>query len=136
MDYLDYGTIGHNANGNRGQQVDKTAKSDYVHRHGSTGYGGASSGHGHSGYGLKRVECCPLVVDPLTVISLLAAIGGATFFLNTVITMDTMLPEVNNPKRKRKRDASGGCSRRVVGEMVGLGAKIADVLSSGRMTIN
>ena len=52
-------------------------------------YGGFSGGGGHE-------ECCPLVVDPLTLLALIAGIAGATFFLNMLITMNIM--------RRRRRE--------------------------------
>ncbi len=64
----------------------------------SSGYG--HSGHGHGGYGHKKLECCELVVDPLTFASLLAGILGGTAFLNVVITM------VLGRKRRRRRSFS------------------------------
>ena len=101
------------------------AKDNGVRR--SSGYG-HHSGHG-GGYGHKYVECCELVVDPLTFFSLLGAIIGGTAFLNTVITMDTMLPQ---KRRRRKRDTEG----RVAADRLGLGDKLADMLNSGRMAKN
>ncbi len=47
-----------------------------------SGYGHSGHGHGH-----KYLECCELVVDPLTFASLLASILGGTLFLNVQITM-------------------------------------------------
>ena len=46
-------------------------KSDYHHHHES--------------------ECCEIVVDTFTLVSLVAFIGAATFFLNTVITMNIVM---------------------------------------------
>ncbi len=53
------------------------------------GYGGGGGGGGYhsSGYGHVRHECCPLVVDPLTVAALLSFIAGGAAFLNVQITM-------------------------------------------------
>lgn len=53
-----------------------------------------SSGYGH-------LECCPLVVDPLTVTALLGFIAGGTALLNSVITT-TIMPT----PRKRKRSST------------------------------
>ena len=41
------------------------------------------SGYGHGGYAVTAYsdECCPGVVDPLTLLVALAAVGAATFFL-------------------------------------------------------
>lgn len=44
-----------------------------------------------SGGGGGGLECCPLVVDPLTFFALIGFIGAATAFLNTVITMNIMM---------------------------------------------
>ena len=63
--------------------------------YGHSGYGG--HGHGHGGYGKKKLECCELVVDPLTFAALMAAIIGGTAFLNVVVTM------VLGRKRRRRR---------------------------------
>lgn len=63
---------------------------------GSGGNYGGFSGHGG---GYTSSPCCPLVVDPLTLVTLLAGIAGATFFLNTAITMNIVM----TPKKKRKR---------------------------------
>ena len=50
------------------------------------GYGGYG-GHGGHGGGYKGdPDCCPLVVDPLALASLIGFIGAATALLNTVIT--------------------------------------------------
>ena len=77
--------------------------------YGHSGYG--HSGGGHSGYGhKKKVECCELVVDPLTFASLLASIGGATAFLNVVITMAN-LPAAAPLKRRRRASPSSFMSR-------------------------
>lgn len=49
--------------------------------YGSTGYG-HSSGSGHSGgYSSSYHECCPLVVDPKTLCTLLALGAAATYLL-------------------------------------------------------
>ena len=42
--------------------------------------------------------CCPLVIDPLTLGSLLTFIGAAVYLLNQVITMSMLMMA-----RKRKR---------------------------------
>ncbi len=57
----------------------------------------ASFGH-HSGYGhKKKLECCELVVDPLTFASLLAQILGGAAFLNVLVSMNL------GRKRRRRR---------------------------------
>ncbi len=65
----------------------------------------ASSGYGHD-------DCCPLVVDPLTLVAILGAIAAATFFLNTAITMN--IP----PPRRRKRDDEFGVVKSQYGYVV------------------
>ncbi len=70
------------------------------HSYDSTGYGTSHSGygsHGSSSYGKKKLECCPLVVDPLALTALLGFLAGATAFLNVLITMNIM------GKRRRRR---------------------------------
>ena len=62
-------------------------------------YGHHGYGH-HSGYGhKKKIECCPLVVDPLTLASFLGAIVGGTLFLNMLIANEIMMGR----RRRRKR---------------------------------
>ncbi len=63
---------------------------------------GSPSGSG----GGKYVDCCPLVVDPLTLLSLIAGIAAATAFLNVAITMNIV-----GKKRKKRSgdvDSEGG----------------------------
>ena len=55
----------------------------------SENYGSFSSGGGSM--------CCPLVVDPLTFISLLGFIGLAAYFLNDLIAMSNLMA-----KRKKR----------------------------------
>ena len=60
-------------------------------------------------YGLhQRLECCPLVVDPLAVLSLLVAIAFATFFLNQLIQAN-----IGRKRRKRKRRQVGDVIKKV-----------------------
>ena len=50
----------------------------------------------HAGYGHNdKDECCPLVIDSLTLVALLGLIAGGFVFLNVLITMNIM--------RRRKR---------------------------------
>lgn len=49
-------------------------------------YASASGSGSGSGYGHK--DCCPLVVDALTLLTLLAGIAAATAFLYILITMN------------------------------------------------
>lgn len=106
---------GHNSHGGGHSGYGKGHQSKGHHASGS-GYGGyhsgSGSGYGHSGgfghhgYGhgghghKKKKDCCPLVVDPLTLAALMGAIGVATGFLNTLITM-------NISKRRRRRRQDG-----------------------------
>ena len=81
------------------------------------GFGSLSSGYGHSGYGSSHSsygghgghgggyssgyghdDCCPLVVDPLTLTAILGAIAAATAFFNVLITM--------NITRRKKRETN------------------------------
>ena len=60
---------------------------------------GSGSGHSGSGGGGGGQDCCPLVVDPLTLFTLIAFIAGATYFLNLAITMN-----ITGRKKRKKRD--------------------------------
>ena len=51
---------------------------------GSSGYGSYSSGHG------GHDSCCPLVVDPLTLIALTAFMAAAVYLLNEQIAMSML----------------------------------------------
>ena len=53
-------------------------------------HGSYSSGHGS--------DCCPLVVDPLTLLSLGAFLAAAVYLLNELIAMSMLM------MRRRKRD--------------------------------
>ncbi len=80
--------------------------------HTATGYGTTSHGGGHAvaslsghgsvhsggGYGSSDPECCPLVVDPLTLAALLGFIAAATALLQPLITMSL---------RRRKKRSDG-----------------------------
>ena len=55
------------------------------------GYGSGSA------WSRSSEPCCPLTVDPLSFLALVAGIAAATFFLNTVITMNI------EARRRRKR---------------------------------
>ena len=79
--------FGFSSSDNNRQYVDPVrSKSDYYHSGYSdyhSGYGGGGGGHYSGSYG-HDLECCPLVVDPLTLIAILGGIAGATVFLNQV----------------------------------------------------
>ena len=60
---------------------------------GKSGYG--SHGSYSSGHGS---DCCPLVVDPLTLLSLGAFLAAAVYLLNELIAMSMLMA------RRRKRD--------------------------------
>ncbi len=85
--------------------------------HDRSGYGHSGGGHGH------KEACCDLVVDPLLFLTLLGFIFFATYFLNTVITMDTMLP----PSRRRRRRSEEG-----ILSYSSIEDRILDVVHSGR----
>ena len=65
----------------------------YIDRNGHGSYGHGSYG-GHGSY-----DCCPLVVDPLTWIALLAFLAAGTYFLEVAVQMSML-------GRRRKRSLS------------------------------
>ena len=73
-----------------------TGSESYGYGHSTGGYGSTSHGGYSSGYG--HDDCCPLVVDPLTLTAILGAIAAATAFFNVLITM--------NITRRKKRESS------------------------------
>ena len=93
------------------QVVDLVGTKSDIYGHSGSGYGHSSSGYGHSGHsgyghssyggysGGYHDDCCPLVVDPLTLIALLSFLAAATFLLNEQITMSMLMM----PGKKRKR---------------------------------
>ena len=60
-------------------------------------YFSKSSGYGTVGH--SETACCPLVVDPLSLFSLLGFIGALTALLNSVITMNLMPAGAGRRKR-------------------------------------
>ena len=84
-------------------QIDRTGFGHSGHgggHHSGGGYGHSGGGYGHGGHhGGHSIPCCPLVVDPFTVIGLIGFIAASTYFLNILITMNIMAPG----KRRRKR---------------------------------
>ena len=81
-------------------------------RRDSSGYGTSSSGYGHApvdyGYSVSYSssgdeDCCPLVLDPLLLASLLGFVAAATYFLNVVITM--VMPGRKRRRRRGVQDA-------------------------------
>ena len=78
---------------------------DPYYGHSSSGYGSGSGygGYGHESYGHEHHDCCPLVVDPMTLCALLGLIAAATYFLRTAITMN-----MNIVGRKRRKKRSFG----------------------------
>ena len=61
-----------------------------------------SSSHGsYSGYGSSSHDCCPLVVDPLTLLALGAFLAAAVYLLNELIAMSMLMMA-----RKRKRSVN------------------------------
>ncbi len=106
-----YGTSGYGQDdGYGGYQYDE-------HRDHSSGYG----------YSQKKVECCELVVDPLSLLALLGFIAFATAFFNVLITM-------NIGKKRRKRSEEMGIEPQPDMKSQTLGAVFGDILLSGRMT--
>ncbi len=106
-------------------------RSDYGH----SSYGHSSQGHHGGGY----KECCPLVVDPLTFFSLLAAIAGSTAFLNTIITMAPA--PFGGGKRRKRSDGGGGGGEDDEDDDLGVvevdestfyREKLVDVINAGR----
>ena len=85
---------------------------------GHSGYGYGFVDHGgypeYGGYS-KGGDCCPLVVDPTIVITLLGFIIAATYFLNIAITM-------NIPPGRRKRKKRSAADYNVM-ETLFLGRK-------------
>lgn len=67
---------------------------DNYYHYGNDYSGGFSSGYGH--------QCCPLVVDPLTLTAILGGIAAATAFFNVLITMT-----LGRKKRKKRNDDQG-----------------------------
>ena len=65
-------------------------------------YGAYMSGHG-------KVECCPLVVKPLVLLAILAALAAATAFLNVLITMN-----LGRRKRRKRRSLGEGWQESLV----------------------
>ena len=70
---------------------------------------GASSGSGS--------DCCPPVVDPLLIMALLGFIGAATYFLQSLITMNLMMA------RRKKRSLKSGRPEHPL-DFINLGTKI------------
>ena len=118
-DHSGYGHSGHSGYGHSGHKGHKDHKghSGYGHSghkghsgHGHSGHkdhkGHSGYGHsGHSGYGhhgkSHKVDCCPIVVDPLVLTGILGAIAAGTAFFNTLITMNI------TKKRRRRRRREG-----------------------------
>ena len=110
-DYDDYyGVGGVGVGGVATGRVDRSGDAIYVSEH---------SGGG----GEKGADCCELVVDPLTFVSILSAILAGTAFLNVLITMN-----IGRKRRRRRRrdldDLSAGGG--------GDSSFLFDVLNQGR----
>ncbi len=84
---------------------------DNYYHYGQDYSGGFSSGYGH--------QCCPLVVDPLTLTAILGGIAAATAFFNVLITMTLR-------RKRKKRDDSQG----VV--LSGWAETVQDAIHAGR----
>ena len=74
----------------------------------SSGHGGHSGHSGHSGSysGGHGDDCCPLVVDPLTVLALLSFLAAATFLLNQAISMSNLMVRRKRENRITKSQLS------------------------------
>ncbi len=81
-----------------GGEQDEVSRQDH---YGYDDHGGSHSGYGH--HGGHKEDCCPLVVKPLVVLSLLGGLALAAALLNVAITM--MLGG------RRKRSANGDVTR-------------------------
>ena len=78
------------------------------------GYGSGSA------WSRSSEPCCPLTVDPLSFLALVAGIAAATFFLNTVITMNI------EARRRRKRSTDADSI-----DTLNLSGSFEDLLMSG-----
>ena len=90
---------------------DKALRRDDHYGHHDHGYGHHDHGYGHHdhGYGHHhsyKKECCPLVVDPLTLAALLGALAAASFLLSQVIATT-----LRKKKRKRRSQIETGIER-------------------------
>ena len=85
----------YHSSGHSGYGSDHTG---YGSGHSSGGYGHSSGGYSHGGY---FDDCCPLVVDNLTFTALMSFLALATYFLQTLITMNLMMAG-----RKKRRSIS------------------------------
>ncbi len=89
----------------RYQEYLQSPRADHGHHYASGSLSGFSGLSGHSSY----AECCPLVVDPLTLILLLAGIAGAAYFLSVVVEGEigpVVVPNVGGRFRRRRRRRS------------------------------
>jgi len=80
---------------------DEVDKHGYGGHHDDYGHARGHSSYGHDHHDVK--ECCPLVVDPLSLFSILGLLFGGTAFLNIAITMNITM-------RRRKRRSSSATS--------------------------
>jgi len=95
-----------------------SSKHGYGH-HSGYGHGHHGSDYGHAvHYHDDHKECCPLVVDPLALISILGLLLGGTAFLNVAITMNITM------RRRRKKRSSPN--------VVSSSSDLADAFHSGR----
>ena len=72
---------------------------DYDYPMASTAEAVASRRSGGGG----GARCCNVVVDPLSVLTLIGFLAAATYFLNILITMN-----IGGKRRKRRRSGGGG----------------------------
>ncbi len=93
---------------------------DEISRHDHYGYsdhGGSLSGYGHH----DHKDCCPLVVKPLVLLSILGGIALGAALLNVAITM-----ELGMMKKKRRSLDNGSAlvSLEHIQDLIGEGRKI------------
>ena len=87
--------------------------------HSSSGYG-SHSGYGHASYDSHDHDCCPLVVDPMTLCALLGLIAAATYFLRRAITMNMNIVGRRRKKRSYIEAAIDNYSSRMFTEDVNI----------------
>ena len=119
---------GHNF-GHRSSDPSARFGDQFAHRTGdqlqdrSDHHGGSySHGYGHD-------DCCPLVVDPLTLVALLGAVAAATAFFNVLITMNVTAGDGGGRMRKRKRSTN-------VSQQVTMRESLLDIMHEGKKIIS
>ena len=99
---------------------DRSSRTGYGVEHDHTMYVGS-----HGGYGMKdkEKECCPLVVDPLPLFALLSLLAGATFLLNTVLTMTLGAPPPADPGATLRMRRSATSVQEILADVIQSGGK-------------